>query len=100
MTAKHTSRAESDFLLMQQAEDEVCERTISRLREHAEAMSVTFDRALEDVIPDTKKRLISYMERKAIAERDAKGFLPFKSAVETHDKYGGTTGAPLPGYAR
>lgn len=95
-----TTRAESDFLVMQQAEDEVCERTLARLKEHAAAMDIAVERALDDVIPETKRRLVAYMERKRIAERDAKGFLPFKRTVETHDESGGTTGAPLPGYAR
>lgn len=64
------------YSLMQQAEDEICERTLRRLQEHAEAMFITLEKALEDVIPDTRKRLVAYMARKARAAREAGGFAP------------------------
>lgn len=62
------------FGLMQQAEDEICERTLCRLQEHAKAMNITLEKALEDVIPNTRKRLVAYMARKA--NPAPKGFLP------------------------
>lgn len=46
-------------------EDEICERTLHRLQEHAQVLGISVEKALEDVIPDTRKRLIAYMGRKA-----------------------------------
>lgn len=48
-----------------QEEDELCERTLRRLQEHADAMGISLETALTDVIPDTRKRLTAYMGRKA-----------------------------------
>lgn len=47
-------------------EDETCERALRSLKEHAEAMGISLEKALEDVTPDTRKRLTAYMSRKAI----------------------------------
>lgn len=47
-------------------EDQICERTLRRLQEHAEVMGISLEKALEDVIPDTRKRLTAYMGRKAM----------------------------------
>lgn len=49
-----------------QEEDEICERTMRRLQEHAQVMGISVEKALEDVIPDTRKRLTAYMGRKAM----------------------------------
>lgn len=46
------------------AEDALCERTMHRLRQHAEAMGITIDEAMRDVIPDTRKRLVAYLARR------------------------------------
>lgn len=48
----------------QQVEDEICERTLRRLQEHADAMNVSLEKALKDVLPDTRKRLVAYMARR------------------------------------
>ena len=45
-------------------EDEICERTLRRLQEHAQVMGISIEKALEDVIPETRKRLIAYMRRR------------------------------------
>ena len=50
-----------------QDEDEICERTLRRLQEHADAMGITLEAALTEVIPDTRKRLTAYMARKVRA---------------------------------
>jgi uncharacterized protein YuzE len=46
-------------------EDEICERTLCRLQEYAQVMGISIEKALEDVISDTRKRLKAYMDRKA-----------------------------------
>ena len=51
------------------AEDEICERTLERLKEHAETMAITLEKALADVIPDTRTRLVAYMARQAAAQK-------------------------------
>lgn len=52
-----------------QAEDEVCERTLKRLREHAEVMGISLEEALQDVIPESRGLLTEYMTRKANTPR-------------------------------
>lgn len=68
---------------MTKAENEICERTLRRLQEHADAMGISLEVALKDVIADTRTRLVEYMQRR-----------------ETHYPDGGTNGVGLPGWAR
>lgn len=50
------------------AEDEICERTLRRLHEHSEALGVSIEQALKDVIPDTRRRLEAYIARRPYKE--------------------------------
>lgn len=48
-------------------EDQICERTLQRLLEHAGALGFSLEQVLDDVLPDTRKRLTAYMGRKSLA---------------------------------
>jgi hypothetical protein len=52
-------------MMNNRVEDEICERTLRRLQEYAQVMNITLEKALEDVIPDTRMRLTAYLARKA-----------------------------------
>jgi hypothetical protein len=62
---------------LQKSEDDICERTLARLREQAEALGTTVDALLPEVIPETRARLTDYMKRKA----QGTGFAKFVSPV-------------------
>lgn len=48
---------------MTRTEDAICDRTLKRLIEQAEALGVTPEELLKDVLPETRARLLAYIER-------------------------------------
>jgi hypothetical protein len=66
MTGKFKADVKTNaYYLLQKEEDDLCERTLKRLREQAEALGTTTEALLEEVIPNTRERLKAYLSRKA-----------------------------------